>query len=319
MVAVSDKRKIEFLVNRRFRGVSRAPAPFMSVSHGDKQPTVREAMGAYKAKLEAMNSDEINAIFETECAKEEAERLKGQRELQEKVEKQEQARFFNRSGARADTDHWSKAAYWSLDEATALSFGRAPEVVKWENVKNLAGISAFASQYMRLRDLLLRAKGAEQLFEPIAPGFYIAWAKRNEISFPPDLEAAVVARGQQIADWRSCYDDLKEKFDEAIGLIDVLNQKIRRDQEIQNELQRNISELKAIPTERGLLGKERDFVLKLIIGMAVKGYAFDPAANRTKAISEITSDLEELGLALSDDTVRKWLKEAGELLPPPES
>jgi hypothetical protein len=275
-------------------------------------------MDAYKTKLQALTSDEVTSLYEAECAKVEAERVKEQKELQDKAEKQEQERFFNRSNAMVDTDHWSKAAYWSLDEATALSFSRAPEVVKWDKVKSLTRISPFAFKYERLRDLVLRAQGSQQLYDPVTPGFYIAWAKRNEISFPADLEAAVAARGVQIADWKTYYDDLKKKYDEAVGLVDALNKRILRDQEIQNELRAHIAELKATPTERGLLGKERESVLKLIIGMAVRGYTFDPAANRTKAISEITSDLAELGISLSDDTVRKWLKEAAELLPPPE-
>jgi hypothetical protein len=35
--------------------------------------------------------------------------------------------FFNQPDAVADYDHWSKTAHWTLDEAIALSFGKAPE------------------------------------------------------------------------------------------------------------------------------------------------------------------------------------------------
>ncbi len=60
---------------------------------------------------------------------------------------------------------------------------------------------------------------------------------------------------------------------------------------------------------------ERKTALKLIIGMAVKGYAYDPNASRSNTVSEIKSDLEGLGIALDDDTIRKWLREATEFLP----
>jgi hypothetical protein len=50
--------------------------------------------------------------------------------------------------------------------------------------------------------------------------------------------------------------------------------------------------------------------------MAVKGYAFDPQAKRSDQISEIASDLADAGVPVSDDTVRKYLREAADLLPP---
>jgi hypothetical protein len=77
--------------------------------------------------------------------------------------------------------------------------------------------------------------------------------------------------------------------------------------------------LNAAPAaERGLLGKERESVLRLIIGMAIGGYGYDPKASRSKEVSIIASDLTRAGVPLTDDTVRKWLREAAELLPPAE-
>ena len=50
-------------------------------------------------------------------------------------------------------------------------------------------------------------------------------------------------------------------------------------------------------------------MLKLIIGMAIKGYRFDPKARRGDTIKEIVGDIEQCGLNLSDDTVRRYLRE----------
>lgn len=61
--------------------------------------------------------------------------------------------------------------------------------------------------------------------------------------------------------------------------------------------------------------KERDTLLKMIIVMAVKGYAYDPNAKKSSSIKDITDDLASLGISLDADTVRKWIKEAAELLP----
>lgn len=60
--------------------------------------------------------------------------------------------------------------------------------------------------------------------------------------------------------------------------------------------------------------KERS-MQKLIIGMAVKGYSYDPQKSRNDVVAEIRSDLDHLGISLDDKTIRDHLKEAAKLLP----
>ena len=88
-----------------------------------------------------------------------------------------------------------KAAHWTLDEAIALSFGKAPEQVSWEKLEPLVHISRFAFEYQRRRELALRACQWEQLFDPVLPGVFLAWARRTGLTIPPELEAAVAAHG----------------------------------------------------------------------------------------------------------------------------
>ena len=47
----------------------------------------------------------------------------------------DQRQFFNQPRAAADFDYWSKMTHWTLDEAIALSFGKAPEVVNEKSLK----------------------------------------------------------------------------------------------------------------------------------------------------------------------------------------
>jgi hypothetical protein len=54
---------------------------------------------------------------------------------------------------------------------------------------------------------------------------------------------------------------------------------------------------------------ERQNMLKAIFGMAVRGYSYNPADKGSKTIVEIVSDLELQGIPLSDDTIRRYLKE----------
>lgn len=71
----------------------------------------------------------------------------------------------------------------------------------------------------------------------------------------------------------------------------------------------------SIPREQEPLHqKERDSLLKLAIGMAMAGYNYDPSSKRNSATSEIARDLTARGLGLDEDTVRKWLKTAAELI-----
>jgi hypothetical protein len=68
--------------------------------------------------------------------------------------------------------------------------------------------------------------------------------------------------------------------------------------------------------EQEIGARERDSLLKLVIGMAVAGYVYDPKATRSDKTTEIANDLARAGVPLDVDTGRKWLKEAAELLPP---
>lgn len=60
----------------------------------------------------------------------------------------------------------------------------------------------------------------------------------------------------------------------------------------------------------------RNTFLKIILGMAMRGYSYLPDADRSGTVKEIVDDLAHLGLSVSDDTVRSVLKEAvREVLP----
>lgn len=60
--------------------------------------------------------------------------------------------------------------------------------------------------------------------------------------------------------------------------------------------------------------RERETLLKLIIGMAIDFYGYDPKASKSPIPKELEGILDRQGLPISDDTIRKWLKEASKLL-----
>jgi hypothetical protein len=67
--------------------------------------------------------------------------------------------------------------------------------------------------------------------------------------------------------------------------------------------------------EKLLSTRERETLLKLIIGMAVDAYGYDPLATRSPLPKELSQILALQGIPISDDTIRKWLKEATQLWP----
>ena len=75
-----------------------------------------------------MRPEDLQALYEQEHEKERVEQ-------QAKADREEAQRFFNQPRAKADFEYWSKCAYWTLDEAIALSLGKAPQIVSWEKVK----------------------------------------------------------------------------------------------------------------------------------------------------------------------------------------
>ncbi|MDR8396975.1 hypothetical protein NE850_11555 [Paraburkholderia sp. USG1] len=59
--------------------------------------------------------------------------------------------------------------------------------------------------------------------------------------------------------------------------------------------------------------KERQTMLKLIIGLACGGYRLDPDATRNMYAKEMRIDLERAGVPLDDETIKKYLDEAKRL------
>jgi hypothetical protein len=284
----------------------------------------------YLVKLSKLEDEEFQSFVAAETALVTAE-------YRRKNDEEERKRFYNASGSTAAFQHWAKAAYWSLDEAVALSFGKEPNVVTWQKITQYLQVSSFAREFSARRDLAIRAKGAQQLYDPVLPGLFISWSKRMKISFPLELENLVQEFGGFIGDWKSLYDELNETTSKTIAelksAIDTKDERFRlniesmesstktlaaRQQEVISKLQTEIEAEKTKNLEKHapVLGeRERESLLKLVIGMAKGGYAYDHKAPRTVTAKEIASDLAENGVSLDEDTVRKYLREAAGLLP----
>ena len=142
---------------------------------------------------------------------------------------------------------------------------------------------------------MLRATQARQLGLRNKPTRFLAWAARNEIAVPARLAEAVRRHDPEQNDWKGLYHGALAERDGAL---------------------RRVAQLESDTQVKGLRTRERETLLKLLVGMAVATYKHDPTATRTSTAAAISQDLHSLGISIDEDTVRKWLKEAADFLPP---
>ncbi|PPD14203.1 MAG: hypothetical protein CTY25_13435 [Methylobacterium sp.] len=303
MVIISHPWKdnpLEYLMRIKFPLERAYTAPFVSIS--SRNLPMRD--DAYVERAIQYRAEQV--------AREEAQKAVERRNAEENN------LFFSRPESNADVMYWSRMSLWTLEDATALSFGKDPRKVSWEKLKNYDRVSPFPIKYKEQYELFHRAKLAGQLWDSTIPRVFLAWARRMRVAMPQDLIAAVEDLGIQIADWKTLFDNQEQETQTAIA---------KKEAEL-NELRQRIAELttntlgSAPPSpvaEKSLGIRERESLLKLVIGMAVNGYGYDPKAGRSDKIREIAGDLERLGIALDVDTVRKYVNEGRGLLPPPET
>ena len=216
---------------------------------------------AYGAEPQCMSMSDLSTLFE-QVIKQEAEK------------------------DRADFVYWSKIPRWTLEEATALSFGKGPEFVNSDKVEAYRGQSSFADDYSKRLSFLLHAQEAGELTVSISPAEFISWAEQTGIALPQDLVDAVRATVGRIEDRRS----LTAERDE-------LREEVKR---LKEEAARN----------KPLSTRERETFLKIILGMAIEQYGYNPKSGRSDAPKKIADDFATLGISVSDDTVRQKLKDA---------
>ena len=275
---------ISYLVIRKFPNLDSASAD---------NSRSRERSESYRKQLSTLANFELKKLYNAELINQYLE--------------EDQRQFFNALDARADFEYWSKMTYWTLDEAVALSFGKNPKTVSGTSLITITAYkSPFIEEFNKTKELALRAVKWSKLYDPVMPVLFVTWTKENGIPFPPELAKKVHNLSKNLVDWKKRYDDLFDKSTEELitanQIIDIKNQIIQ-------ELESSNS------TEKPLLTRERETLLKLVIGMAVGGYGYQPWEKRNSTVQDIAGDLHFSGIGLDPDTVRKWLKLASELLP----
>lgn len=278
---------IAYLVRRKFGDAELAgPVSGLLEDEEETQTKLYAEIQTYRTELQGLEEDQLFALASQEREKE-------ARELEVAEERQ---RFFNQPNSEADFEYWGKYPLWTLDEAVALTLGKDPRVVTWPKIEEYVETSPFAARFSNLRKYVLRAKEAQQLPKLVPPADYIAWAIANNVDLPPELETSVQAFSGEVPDYKALYEETKLKL---TSVADEL--------ECQKSANKPLGE------------KEKITFFKLILAMAIKGYAYKHRATRSTTAKEIAEDSKALNISVDEDTVRAKLKKAvedfGYLLP----
>lgn len=175
---------------------------------------------------------------------------------------------------------WALAPTWTIAEGIALSMNRRPEDVARASDRREM---SDRNEFERRLEFAYRAYTISDLGQVNPPAEFLNWAARVGFPFSQAWLDAIPLSEQELA---------KAEPPEA----------------------------PEPPPPVELRTRERNSLLTLVIGMAVAAYNYGPSDRKSDVASEIASDLARAGLSLHPDTIRKWLREAADLLPqtPPD-
>lgn len=183
-----------------------------------------------------------------------------------------------------DFSYWAKLSFWTIAQSTALLIGEDPDTVLEGDAPapNCPDdVKAAFFQMFRLLDSHIRLSGVGANQPPTE---IIEWALHARVDPPSALVEAARAQGRTLIEKHA--KETRDRDDAATG-----------------------------DAEKPLGERERSTLLRIIIGMAIGGYGYNPDDKRSDAATTISSDLERFGLDGSAQTIRNKLHEARELLP----
>lgn len=194
-------------------------------------------------------------------------------------------------------NRWGQFPFWTVEEGVAFSLRRDPSKFRWKSLQQYSDSSSFAQEFKWRLEQARRAVEFGQLQDRNEPAHFMRWAINSNVS-----------------------------LDDHVAGIELVRRIIRENDRLMTEyhsLTHPISldfldtELPAAKANRDTeLGeRERNSLLKIVIGMAIGGYAHQPKQSRSTTAKEIANDVESTGLRVDEDTVRKYLRQAAELLP----
>ena len=184
---------------------------------------------------------------------------------------------FGNEDYKADYNYWSKMPSFSLDEATCLTIDFEP---KHFDEKLFTAIAKDACNYSHIPEFFFKRK------EQIDRNFYLS------------------------------YHNQKVSFEELYKWVKLIELEVPKEflTSFQRIANRSKNQGDAIKPER-FDNREKASLAQLLTALAISEYGFVPSDARSPIPKEIQDMCAKLGLEISDDTIRKYLKLDASFLP----
>jgi hypothetical protein len=205
-------------------------------------------------------------------------------------------------GDPPDCAYWAALDCWTAGDAASLSIGLNPKFTFHPRIQRAAEDKRGANRSAsvdRLRERLQR--GGSLKMASILREYVLVTAATEYVTLKERIERAVEVGKLERSITPNDY--LLWAHENGISVPDELKVAVEAREPQSNEPRENVT------------AKERTSLLRMIIGMAIGRYAYDPTKAKNDAPKRIANDLAKVGLSLDDDTIRKWLQQAAELLP----
>jgi hypothetical protein len=196
----------------------------------------------------------------------------------------------------ADLEHWSKTSYWEPIEAACLSLGYGPILIQNASEEQLHCEPDTLEQIRKRFQLTTRAATSEALRAQAAPHDWLTWFSEMGIS---------VAEG--LADWVEKVPNFGN-----LGFIPIRNDQAETIMNGIASIKHTISSAPYETRNPSSSTKEIQSLEKMVIAMAIAGYAYDPLGRRSSVPKEIADDAAKNGIQLGEDTARKYINRAAE-------
>lgn len=245
----------------------------------------KEEIGKYKKQLESHPEEELNTMY-LEAKKEE-----------------ENNHFFNSQEAKTiDISYWSDLDRWKGGDLIAFSLSRNPDIVNYNEIKNISYISSsFIKKYNDVERLLNEAVGSGKLkssgfyidiqHRKVKPINFIKWAEnKSSINLPKQLIEAVNKKS-----------NVANNSDIVLNLTEVIKSTNDKCNNLESDNKKLKEELKEKEDQRVVTT-----LYKVLCGIIKKHYP-----NKTNRVSQLqTTILNEAGIEINEKTLRNHIEKA---------
>jgi len=172
-------------------------------------------------------------------------------------------------------------AYWTFAECKLIALGIAPNLLGKRILKRVLTVLKLERSYNKLHEPFKRAFQAGELGDQMKPRYFVKWAKKSRIAIPEPILSAI----------------------------------FNAEKETQSPQKNNTSDSLESSAKSNKSAQTRTEITlyKLIYSMAKSKYRFDQQGLNRNVAAAILSDLNLLGLEMSENTIRTHLQKSKEI------